>query len=489
MSLDWFFVFLSEFSEFAWFELTKRSVFDWLLFFMPLVLFFEFPRYYLPLFVLLIARRLGLPRRDRRAEDAFLDQGRLVSVVIAGRNEAATIGSAIESLLDQNYPNLEIIIVDDSSDDDMYGIVRRYARQGRVRLIRNNARRGRAGRPVATNLGVRVANGEFIVSLDADTTFDRDMIRNILRPFVDPRVGVVAGTVKPRNPFENLLTQLQTIEYALAIDMRKRWTDLFGCTLQASGAIGAFRRQAVMELGNWDPELAEDADISLRMIKQGWRLAYAPGAQALTVVPTKLKTLIGQRTRWDRGGLRMYVKKHWRVLDPRVGGWVVAQEMWGELIAFLLSTVLFPFYLVWLAFQGLFMALFVLGISFVIALISAKGRPITRPTSLITLLAFSAAKVNPPPTRRSDQCALPSPLPRAWAQPISSRPGSSSTTKNTAGSTKLISSAPRSRTRPSHMARRMAMLTSAVPRRSDAAARPPGRVREPGPRMSPAPRA
>jgi len=366
MSADWLFVFLSDFGDFAWHEVTKRSLFDWLLFFMPLVVFFEVPRYYLPLVVLLITRRLGLPRRDLDAEEAFLARGPRVSVVIAGRNEAATIGSAIESLLDQNYPNLEIIIVDDSSEDEMYDIVCRYARRGQVRLIRNAALRGRAGRPVATNLGVRVANGEFIVSLDADTTFDRDMIRSILRPFADPRVGVVAGTVRPRNSFTNLLSRLQTIEYALAIDMRKRWTNLFGSTLQASGAIGAFRRQAVMELGNWDPELAEDADISLRMIKAGWRVVFAPDAVALTEVPKKLETLIGQRTRWDRGGLRIYVKKHWRVLDPRIAGGPIAREMWGELIAFLLSTVLFPFYVVWLAFQGVFMALFILAISLVI---------------------------------------------------------------------------------------------------------------------------
>lgn len=366
MSLDYLFVSLRDFGRFALEELTKRTALDWLFFFMPLVVFFEVPRYYFPLLALLLARWLGLPRRDRAAEDALIARRPLVSVVIAGRNEAATIESAIRSLLDQNYDHLEIIIVDDSSDDDMYDIVRRYARQGKVRLVRNAAMRGRAGRPVATNLGVRVANGEYVVSLDADTTFDRNMIRSLIARFADPRVGVVAGTVRPRKPFHGLLARLQTVEYSFAIDLRKRWTDLFGCTLQASGAIGAFRRSAVMEIGNWDPELAEDADVSLRMIKAGWRVGFAPEAVALTEVPARLRSLIAQRTRWDRGGLRTYVKKHWRLLDPRVGGWVLAQEMWGELIAFLLSTVLFPFYLVWLTLQGPFLAGFVVGISFVI---------------------------------------------------------------------------------------------------------------------------
>lgn len=92
--------------------------------------------------------------------------------------------------------------------------------------------------------------------MDADTTCDRRMIESILRGFADPRVGVVAGNVLARNRDANLLTRLQTLEYATAIDMSKRWAGLWGRTLQASGAIGDFRVEALRRIGGWDPKLA-----------------------------------------------------------------------------------------------------------------------------------------------------------------------------------------------------------------------------------------
>ena len=333
-------------------ELASRPPSDWLLCFVPVVLFFEIPRYYFPLVGLLVARRLGYPRVDHDARRCFLERAPLVSIVVVGRNEGQSIRKAIESILAQDYPNFELIVVDDASDDDMPVIARRYAREGKIRFVRNDSGRGRGGRPSGTNLGIRIARGEIIASLDADTTFDRSMLRNLIAPFADPGVGVVAGNLLPWNVDENVLTRIQALEYAVGIDINKQWTHLFGSTLQASGAIGAFRRDAVLARGGWDQELAEDTDISLRMVQAGYKVAFAPEALARTEVPSTARALAKQRARWDRGGLRAYYKKHGRMMRPSVSGVAYAFELTAEFLFFVVGTVLFPLQLVWLAFTS-----------------------------------------------------------------------------------------------------------------------------------------
>ncbi len=362
MSLDILLAWVSELLDAVRWQIERREPIEWIAYFAPILIFLEVPRYYLPLFGLFLARWLGLGasgERQERRRRFLLERAPLVSVVIACRNEGEIIEAALHSLEEQDYPNLEILLVDDASDDATPVIGARWARSGRIRLVRNRSSRGRVGRPSATNLGTRVARGEYIVSLDADTTLDRGAIRALLAEFADPEVGVVAGNVLARNADRNVLTRLQTLEYAVSIDLHKRWTDLLGCTLQASGAIGAFRASAVRSIDGWKQELAEDADISLRMIKAGWRVAFAPRAVALTEVPHRLRTLIGQRTRWDRGALRTYFHKHGRLLRPRAGSWSIAAEMASEWMFTVFATLAYPFYVVWLLSSGLHVYLFV----------------------------------------------------------------------------------------------------------------------------------
>ena len=359
MVWDLIFARLSSFADLLAYEIERRTLHDWVFCFAPILLFLEIPRYYLPMLGVLAARALGHPKRRAGRIRELMHRPPLVSVVIAGRNEAATIDSAIRSVLDQDYPDFEVIVVDDSSGDDTWAIARRWERRGRIRLFRNSSPRGRSGRPGASNLGMAMARGEIIVSLDADTTHDRSMITRLVEGFADPRVGVVAGNLHCRNSGHNLLTRLQTLEYAVAIDLKKRWSDLLGCTLQASGAIQAFRRCVLTDVRGWDQELAEDTDVSLRIVQAGWRLAFAPDAVALTEVPTSLKVLTRQRHRWDRGGVRASFKKHWRMMSPRVTGWSFASELWAEFGFAVLATVVYPIYLLWLATHGLWLLLFV----------------------------------------------------------------------------------------------------------------------------------
>lgn len=285
------------------------------LLFCPLVLY-EILRYTLPIPVMLILESFGLPKDDTENKLNFLKRNPFVSIVIAGRNESEIIGSTLDSLLELPYQNKEIIVVDDNSTDPMYEICRRYEEKGLIRLLRNEETIGRVGRPVASNIGLRHAKGEFIISLDADTSYDRNMIQEMIGPFYNPKVGVVAGNLKVLNLNESIWTVCQCMEYAVSIGLWKRWTSFRHVTLQASGAFGAFRKDALNTFGGWDPELAEDADISLKMRRSGWDIAFAPYAIAMTRVPASLKALIKQRIRWDKGAIRTYFHKHVDMMCP-----------------------------------------------------------------------------------------------------------------------------------------------------------------------------
>lgn len=358
---------LDRFGDYAAWQLARRDALDWALCFAPLVLFLELPRDLIGLLVLALTRSREVRLDDsvgERARAAFLNRRPTISCILAGRNERETIAHAVRSLLAQELPPDEILVVDDASEDGMLEAVRPLARQGPVRVVRNEGACGRGGRPSATNLGLRLARGEIVVSLDADTTFDRDMLRHLVAPFADPRVGVVAGNVRVRNAQPSLLVRLQRVEYALGIEVHKRFTDLYDGTLFASGAVGAFRRSALRERGGWSQDVAEDADISLNLRKGGWRVVFAPGAVARTNVPESLAALLRQRARWDAAGWKVFFRKHRRALIPSVCGRGVAIELGCELVFSLLSSLIYPFYVLALViYGGPFLALFVLGLS------------------------------------------------------------------------------------------------------------------------------
>src|SRR5271157_1586749 len=157
--------------------------------------------------------RPPLPGRPGQAEP-------LVSVVIAGRNESATIGQCIRGALLCGYPNLEVIFVDDNSNDNSVAIARRAALSvtgsnwdtGRVRIFPSPRRNGK---PSSLNIGIRMARGEFIVIIDADTILAYGSVQHWLVPFRDPKVGAVAANIRVNNSAKCLLTRFQEIEYAL----------------------------------------------------------------------------------------------------------------------------------------------------------------------------------------------------------------------------------------------------------------------------------
>ena len=194
-------------------QLGNRPLFEWFLFFFPFFVFGEIPRYVMPALIILGDRIFGITRENDEAKKRFMSTTPSVSVLLVGYNEAPNIAKAIESLIEFDYPGMEIVVVDDGSTDGTYHAAKPYADRGLIKLYRNNSASGRSGRPAASNMALQLASGDFILSVDADTTFDRDALIQMISPFHDPEVGVVAGNLKPRNADTNLLTRMQAIEY------------------------------------------------------------------------------------------------------------------------------------------------------------------------------------------------------------------------------------------------------------------------------------
>src|SRR5207248_7980957 len=181
-----------------------------------------------------------------------------------------------------------------------------------VRLIRQD----NAGKAAALNTGIRLTDAPIVAMVDADTLFEEQTLGNLLTPLADPAVGAVAGNTKVGNR-RSLLGRWQHIEYVMGFNLDRRMYEVLQCTPTVPGAIGAFRREVLEEVGGVPTDtLAEDTDLTLAIGRTGRRVVYAEGARAWTEAPSTLSALWRQRYRWSFGTMQA-VFKHRRAVVSR----------------------------------------------------------------------------------------------------------------------------------------------------------------------------
>lgn len=279
---------------------------------------FEFTRYVIIDYVVLAIFWLTRKKRDRKWNEAknqlFLENP-FVSIIIPGKNEGKHLFKLTKSLAEQTYKNFELIIVDDGSDDDTPIIGRNLEKQGLIDLFLRNEQRG--GKASAANLALQFSSGKYIVHLDADCSFDRDAIENVLIPFyLDETIGAVGGNVKVRNSENSLAETLQAIEYLKTVSVGRIVTSYLNIYKIISGAFGAFKADAINEIKGWDIGPGLDGDITVKFRKSGHRIYFSPKAVCLTSAPRNFKILAKQRLRWDKSIIRFRVRKHNDVFLP-----------------------------------------------------------------------------------------------------------------------------------------------------------------------------
>ena len=232
----------------------------------------------------------------------------LVSVLVPAFNESVCIQSSIRSLAGLEYPNLEIVVIDDGSTDDTYWQAVEEAKRTpgvEVRVV-SQANGGKAS---ALNRGLREARGEFVMCVDGDSKVAPASLRHGMRHFADPHVVAVAGNVKVVNR-RNLLTWLQALEYVEGLNLMRSAQAFFRTVNIVPGPLGIFRRQAVLAAGGYSTAtFAEDCDLTLQLLGGGWKIKYEPRTIAYTEAPEQLHALLKQRYRWTRGILQA-LRKH-----------------------------------------------------------------------------------------------------------------------------------------------------------------------------------
>jgi len=253
-----------------------------------------------------------------------------VCVVIAGLNEGNTIGHTLRSLWG-TYPEMEIIVVDDGSGDDMSDVVQEFAREYEgVTLLR---RPHRGGKSSALNCALPFIRAEIIVCVDADSHLAENAIWEVVQPFADPQVGAVSACVLARNPFARLVTWMQAFEYLQNIFVGRRVSARLDVLGIISGAFGAVRCDAIQRLKGWDVGPGEDGDLTIRLRRSGYRIAFAPQARCYTNVPEFWTQLVKQRRRWQWAVVTFDCRKHVDMGNPlspgfRFSNLLVLAEHW-----------------------------------------------------------------------------------------------------------------------------------------------------------------
>jgi cellulose synthase/poly-beta-1,6-N-acetylglucosamine synthase-like glycosyltransferase/peptidoglycan/xylan/chitin deacetylase (PgdA/CDA1 family) len=260
------------------------------------------------------AARVHARRARRRRSQTNLHYLGLVSVIVPAYNEEANIAATVRSLYASDYPAVEIIVVDDGSTDATADIVASLNLPG-VRLVRQ----ANAGKANALNTGIVRARGDLIVLVDGDTVFEPMALGRLVQPFADPYVGAVSGNTKVANR-RGLLGRWQHLEYVVGFNLDRRLYDLGECMPTVPGAIGAFRREVLYEVGGVpDGTLAEDTDLTMSTLRAGWLVRYEETAVAWTEAPATMRQLWRQRYRWCYGTMQA-VWKHRASLRERGSG-------------------------------------------------------------------------------------------------------------------------------------------------------------------------
>lgn len=234
-----------------------------------------------------------------------------VSVLIPAYNEEIGILKTLYSALELDYPDLEIIVINDGSTDNTHERITHFLQSEAVQLAQHASIRylntRNAGKANALNRALNIASGEFIVTLDADSVIAPDAVRSMLLCFDSPKVAGVAGNVIVGNQRKSI-EWIQQLEYLYGFFF-KRSDSLFNSVYIIGGAAATYRKSALDALGGFDPNIiTEDIELSTRLLANGYHTRYAPDAIVHTEGPVDLKSLCAQRLRWKYGRLLTFMK-------------------------------------------------------------------------------------------------------------------------------------------------------------------------------------
>jgi biofilm PGA synthesis N-glycosyltransferase PgaC len=244
--------------------------------------------------------------RDRREPPPPLEAFPKVSILISAHNEERVLGQAIEACRAIDYPDYEIVVVDDGSSDRTLAEIQRFMDDSRVRVIHKVQNEGKA---LALNDALPCLNGEIVLIMDADAEPEPNILRHLVPHFTSARVAAVTGNPRVKNVV-NFLTRLQFMEFTSIVSLLRRSQRIWGRVVTVSGVVCAFRRAALVDVNGFSPDMStEDIELTWRLQKNFWDVRYEPRALVWMTVPETIRTHFRQRLRWARG-LMQVLRRH-----------------------------------------------------------------------------------------------------------------------------------------------------------------------------------
>lgn len=227
----------------------------------------------------------------------------LIAVLVPCFNEEAHAEETIDALMELEYPNFEVIAINDGSKDRTGEILNALAaRYPKLRVVHQLENQGKA---VGLNTAALLTKAEILLGIDGDARLDPYSLHWLVRHFDEHAVGAVTGNPRVRNR-STLLGRIQVGEFSSIVGLIKRAQRSVGLIFTVSGVITAFRRSALHEVGYWSPEkLTEDVDITWKLQLASWEVRFEPRALCWILMPETLRGLWKQRLRWSMGGTQV----------------------------------------------------------------------------------------------------------------------------------------------------------------------------------------
>jgi peptidoglycan-N-acetylglucosamine deacetylase len=265
-------------------------------------------------------------RKEKAAALVAFTGSPLVSIIVPAYNEEVNAVSSIRNLLACDYPNFNIVFVDDGSKDQTYQIVSEaFANEPKVKF----ATKPNGGKASALNHGIALTEAEFVICIDADTKLLSNAVSKLMGHFINDKIGAVAGNVKVGNEV-NILTRWQSIEYISSQNVDRKAFAFLNAITVVPGAIGAFRKKAIEEAGGFSTDtLAEDCDLTIRILRCGYQIDNENKAIAMTEAPESLNQFMKQRFRWTFGVMQTFWKNRDALFNPeyRALGWLALPDI------------------------------------------------------------------------------------------------------------------------------------------------------------------
>jgi biofilm PGA synthesis N-glycosyltransferase PgaC len=237
-----------------------------------------------------------------------------VSVLVPAYNEENTIAVSLQSILDSDYPNFEVIVINDGSSDRTESELQVLLADPRLHYIRKE----NGGKASALNVGLEQARGEIVLFTDADSIFEPQTIRNGASYFVDPSIGAVSGNdtvLAPQGPLQKMLL----ITSHIGTGFVRRALSRIGVLQIISGNLGLVRTATLRRIGGFLNVWGEDLEVTLRLKRHGVRVVYGASTRVLADCPSSLSALWKQRVRWLRSYIKILRLHRDLIGNPRYG--------------------------------------------------------------------------------------------------------------------------------------------------------------------------